>query len=62
MHYTNVLRELKLEWETFDAMKKEDDPKVPKINDRNGDRKVIRWLPIFLNKIENTHGGRGPLL
>jgi hypothetical protein len=61
MHYTNVLKEFKLEWEAFEAVKKEDDPKVPKINDRDGDRKVIRWVPIFLNMLENTHGARGPL-
>ena len=62
MHYTNVLKDFKLEWEAFQAVKKEDFPKVPRINDRDGDRKVIRWVPIFLNMLENTHGARGPLL
>jgi len=61
MHYNNVVKEFKLEWEAFQAVKKEDDPKVPKINDRDGDRKVICWVPIFLNMLENTHGARGPL-
>ena len=61
MHYNNVLKNFKLEWEAFQAVKKEDDPKVPKINDRDGDRKVIRWVPTFLNMLENTHGARGPL-
>ena len=62
MHYINVLKQFKLEWEAFEAVKKEDDPKVPQIKDRDADRKVIRWVPIFLNSLENTHGARGPLL
>jgi hypothetical protein len=61
MHYTNVLKVFKLEWEAYEAVKSEDDPKIPKINDRDGDRKVIRWAPIFLDALENTHGARGPL-
>ena len=61
MHYTNVLKVFKLEWEAYEAVKNEDDPKIPKINDRDGDRKVIRWAPIFLDALENTHGARGPL-
>ena len=51
----------KLEWEGYEAVKSEDDPKIPKINDRDGDRKVIRWAPIFLDALESTHGARGPL-
>ena len=62
MHYTNVLKVFNLEWEAYEAVKSEGDPKIPKINDRDGDRKVIRWAPIFLNMLENTHGARGPLL
>ena len=62
MHYTHVLKEFKIEWLAFEAVKKEDDPKVPKINDRNGDRKVICWAPIFLNMLGCTHGARGPFL
>jgi hypothetical protein len=61
MHYQNVLQNFKLEWEAYEAVKKEDDPKIPKVNDRDGDRKVIRWAPIFLDALEVTHGARGPL-
>jgi hypothetical protein len=53
MHYTNVLKVFKLEWEAYE--------KIPKINDRDGDRKVVRWAPIFLDALEYTHGARGPL-
>ena len=61
MHYTNVLKEFKLEWEAYEAVKDEGDPKIPKVNDRDGDRKVIRWAPIFLDALEVTHGARGSL-
>ena len=39
----------------------EDDPKVPKIVDRDGDRRVIRWAPIFLDNLYAIIGAKGPL-
>ena len=37
MHYGNVLSTFKIEWEAYEAIMSEDDPKVPKIVDRDGD-------------------------
>ena len=42
-------------------MKKEDAPEIPKISDKNGDRKIIRWAPIFLDCMEHHYGAKGPL-
>ena len=39
----------------------EDKPKVPKIFDRDGDRRVIRWAPIFLDNLDAIIGDKGPL-
>ena len=61
MHYTNMLKVFKLEWKAYEAVNNEDDWKISKINDRNGDRKVIYWAPIFLDTLENTHGACSPL-
>ena len=47
MHYTNVLADFKQEWEAYKDLRGLDKPKVPKISDRDGDRKIIRWAPIF---------------
>ena len=39
----------------------EDDPKVPKIVDRDGDRRIIRWAPIFLDRLDGIIGEKVPL-
>jgi len=61
MHYTNVLSNFKIEFEAYEALKKEDAPDIPKISDKGGDRKIIRWAPIFLDCIEHHFGAKGPL-
>ena len=53
MHYTNVLSNFKIEFETYEALKKEDAPDIPKISDKDGDCKIIRWAPIFLDCMEH---------
>ena len=39
----------------------EDDPKVPKIVDCYGNRRIIRWAPIFLDNLDEIIGAKGPL-
>ena len=41
MHYRNVLSTFKIEWEAYEAIMSEDEPKVPRIVDRDGDRMVL---------------------
>ena len=40
----------------------EDDPKVPKIVDRDGDRRIILWAPIFLDDPDAIIGAKGTLI
>ena len=37
MHYGNVLSTFKIEWKAYEAIMSEDDPKVPKTVDRDGE-------------------------
>jgi len=62
MHYMNVLVNFKLEYVAYEAMRKEDVPDTPKISDKDGDRKIIRWSPIFLDCMQHHYGAKGPLL
>ena len=39
----------------------EDDPKTPKIVDRDGDRRIIRWAPIFLDNLDEIIGDKVPM-
>ena len=38
MHYTNILQDFKVEWESCVARKEEDSPKVPSINNKDNDQ------------------------
>ena len=61
MHYGNVLSAFKIGWEAYEAIMSEDDPKVPKIVDCDGDRRIIRWAPIFLDNLYAIIGAKEPL-
>lgn len=61
MHYNNVLMTFKIEWEAYQELRDADEPKIPKINDRDAERKVIKWVPIFLDCMSRSFGAKGPL-
>ena len=61
MHYGNILSTFKIEWDAYGEIMSEDDPKVPKIVDRDGDRRIIRWAPIFLDSLYAIIGAKVPL-
>ena len=62
MAYSSVLATFKIEHEAYLSVKDEDDAKVPKINDKGNDRKIIRWTPIFKDCLSSSFGSRGPLI
>ena len=62
MVYSSVLATFKIEYEACLSIKDEDDAKVPKINDKDNDRKIIRWAPIFKDCLSSSFGSRGPLI
>ena len=51
MHYMNVLANFKLEYEAYTSLEENDEPKVPKVYDKDGDRRIIRWAPIFVDAL-----------
>ena len=61
MSYSTVLASLKVEHESYLSLKDEAEHKVLKINNRDNDRKVIRWSPIFKDCLASSCGSRVPL-
>ena len=61
MHWNNVLATFKIEFEAYEKLREEDEPKVPRINDRDSERKIIRWAPIFEDHLSRCFGATGPL-
>lgn len=62
MHYNKVLKLFKVEWDTYRNLRDQDEPETPLINDKDGDRKVIKWVPTFLDSLTRTYGINGPLV
>ena len=61
MHYTNVLSKFKIEWDSYESLRDQDEPDVPLVMDKDADRKIIKWAPIFVDCMSRTYGARGPL-
>ena len=62
MAYSSILVTFKIEYEAYLSTADEDDTKIPKINDRDKDRKIIRWATIFKDCLSSSRGSRGPLI
>ena len=62
MHYTNVLKGFKEDFDAYVTLKKQDDPDVPLVNDKDKEKKVIKWVPIFEDTLSRTFGSKGPLI
>ena len=61
MHWINVLTNFQLERQFYESLKEQDGSRVPFIGDKDSDRKVIKWFPIFLDCLSCTFGSHGPL-
>lgn len=53
--------EFKIKWESYTSLRKEDDPKVPKINNLDHEKRIMLWAPIFKECMMCTYDAKGPL-
>ena len=49
VHNNNVLSSFKIDWYAYVNPKSQDSPEVPLVNEKDNDRKVIKWVPTFLD-------------
>ena len=61
MHYNNVLAGFKIDYEAYRVLKKQDASDVPLTSDKDKDKKVIKWLPLFDDAMSRTFGTKGLL-
>ena len=62
LDYKSVLATFNIEHKACLYIKEDGESKVPKINDKDNDRKIDRWSPIFKECLSNSHGSRGTLI
>ena len=61
MHYVNVLSNFKSDHEGYELLKKGDSPDTPLVNDKDKEKKIIKWVPLFEDALSRTFGSKGPL-
>ena len=61
MSYTNVLSKFQVDFEHYERLKKQDDPKVPVVKETDTNKKIINWAPVFEDCMSRTFGLQGPL-
>ena len=62
MHYGNVLVGFKTDYEAYSLLKKQDEPDAPVVNDKDKEKKIIKWMPLFEDALSRTFGSKGPLI
>jgi hypothetical protein len=62
MHYGNVLTGFKTDYEAYSLLKKQDEPDAPVVNDKDKEKKIIKWMPLFEDALSRTFGSKGPLI
>jgi hypothetical protein len=62
MHYGNVLTGFKTDYEAYSLLKKQDEPDAPVVNDKDKEKKIIKWMPLFEDALSCTFGSKGPLI
>ena len=61
LHYINVLADFVVDYQAYKDLRDQDEPEIPTISDKDNDRKIIKWAPIFMDCMSRTFGPRGPL-
>lgn len=62
MHYNNILSTFKTDYEAYALLRKQNAPDVPTLSDKDKEKKVIKWAPLFEDNLSRTFGSRGPLI
>ena len=62
MHFVNVIGGFKTEYNSYVLLKKQTSPKVPLVSDKDKEKKIIKWVPLFEDALSRTFGSNGPLV
>ena len=62
MHYSNILTGFKTDHEAYALLKKQDKPDPPVVSDKDKEKKIIKWMPLFEDALSRTFGSKGPLI
>ena len=62
MHYVNMLGEFNTYYDAYVLRKKETSPEVSLVSDKDKEKKIIKWVPLFEDSLSRTFRSKGPLV
>ena len=62
MHYVDVLSDFKVDYDAYMLLKKQDSPEPPLVSDKDKEKRIIKWVPMFEDALSRTFGSKGPLV
>ena len=62
MHYINVLGDFKTDYDAYVLLKKQTNPVASLVSDKDKDKKIIKWVPLFDDALSSTLERKGPLV
>ena len=61
-HYVSVLGGFKTDYDVYVLLKKQNSPEVPLVSDKDKEKKIIKWFPLFEDALSCTFRSKGPLV
>ena len=61
MHWSNNISIFNTDFESYKELKQLDEPDVPLIGDKHGNKRIIKWSPIFVDCLSRTLTSKGSL-
>ena len=61
MKYSTILSNFKDDYDAYKQLKSEDSPDTPKVSDKDGDKKIIKWVLLFENTLSRTFSSKESL-
>ena len=62
MNYINVLADFNNDNDTYNLLWKKDPPYTPLVNDKDKEKKIIKWVPLFEDTLSHTFGSKVTLV
>ena len=62
MNYVNKLEDFKTDYDADVLLKKQTSPEVSLVSDKDKEKKIIKWVPLFEYALSRTFGSKGPLI
>lgn len=61
MHYVKVVANFKVDWDLYKELKSQDTPDILLVNNKDKEKCIIKWIPLFKDVMSRTFRSKGPI-